>query len=59
MKYHIAAGVLIAFGIAIVVNTTPEISTNSLYVLGIFGGGLFIGLGLLPFPMIDKKKGNG
>ena len=52
--YCIGSGILISFGIAFSVVSAPLIAEHSFYVLGIFAGGLFIGIGLLPFKKAMK-----
>lgn len=50
--YCIGSGLLISLGIAfsvVSVIRTVLMDQHSLYISGIFFGGLFIGIGLLPF----------
>ncbi len=50
--YCIGSGILISFGIAFSVSSVIRVvlmGQNALYILGIFFGGLLIGVGLLPF----------
>jgi len=44
----------ISFSVAAIIHLLL-LNANSLYVLGIFFGGLFIGIGLLPFPTKEIK----
>lgn len=45
---------MLSFGVAIIIGAMGE-SNHLLRVLGIFGASLFIGIGLLPFPMRKSK----
>ncbi|KKN02333.1 hypothetical protein LCGC14_1118880 [marine sediment metagenome] len=58
IKYYFLGGIMIALGISFSVAAIIHLlllNANSLYVLGIFFGGLFIGIGLLPFPTKEIK----
>lgn len=56
-SYYILSGIMIAWGLAFVFRGVLMVEDNLLFsILGIFGGGLFIGIGLTPFPMRDVIK---
>ena len=58
IKYYFLSGIMIAFGIAFSLSSVIHLTLlneSSLYVFGIIFGGIFIGVGLLPFEM--RKEG--
>ena len=54
-KYYLFSGIMIALGIAFVISAVNKATINGWYSFGILGGGLFIGIGLLPFPIRKDK----
>ena len=52
--YYFLSGIMISFGIGFSISSIIHLlilGSSTLYAFGIFFGGLFIGLGLLIFPM--------
>ena len=56
IKYYFMSGIMIAFGIAFVIASVEKAKINPLYAFGIFFGGLFIGIGLLPFNIREGDR---
>ncbi len=53
-KYYFMSAFMFSFGIAIIVSAV-NLESNFLKIFGIFAAALFIGIGLLPFPMREFK----
>ena len=59
LKHYLYSGTLISFGIAVSVASVIRIvllNESPLTALGIFGGGLIIGIGLIPFKMRKELR---